>query len=179
MSTDPHSPTRTRRVVVLRTSRFLRTAVDAVRERWPGCDIRVVYQRGADADVRAAGVEPEPVLRIDAPRLTASAFLGTRAFRRVLAWHPDAVVLQWWNPRGDGHAAADRAALLLLAPRLVAVLDDGSVVPTTWAARARRPAVRFLRGTALIACVLAVAVATAPAYVWSTRRERRRLAGKA
>lgn len=163
------------RIVVLRTSRFLGAAVGAVNHRWPGCELRVVYQQGSEAEVRAAGLEPDAGLCVPAGRLSLWRFLRQPAFVTLAAWRPDVVVLQWWNSRGDGHASADRVALALMPGTIAAVLEDGRWQTMSWASRATRGIRRTVVSVLLIGVVAVLTCAAWPSYAWSAWSERRRL----
>lgn len=167
------------RVLVLRTSRFLSTAVSRVRRDWPDASLCVVHQAGTEAELETAGIAADA--RIPVPvgtRLTIGALLTSTWGWRALQWRPDAVVLQWWNPVGQGHEAADRAALLLQPRGFYAVLEDGQRLWVPGGRRLWRPVAtlgRRLVGAALVVVVAVLAVTLWPATCWHQRRERRRL----
>lgn len=86
-----------------------------------------------------------------------------------MAWQPDHVVIQWWNPQGRGHERVDWAALLLGRGGFHVVFEDATLVrvhTTSRVLRPLRPAWRAVRGVLVIG---AVALATAlawPASFW-------------
>lgn len=169
----------TRRVAVLRTSRFVGVALAFVRTRWPDADIRVVYQTGAETELRASGVTPDPVFALRAgARITAASLLRSGWGWQLLRWRPHEVVVQWWHPSGDGHEGVDRAALLLHPSGFHAVLEDGSWIRTTAVERLTHSWVsawRLLRGGLIVLIVAMASAATWPAAAWFDWRDRRRV----
>lgn len=173
-------PLRRQRVLVLRTSRFAGIAVAYARRRWPEAEVRMLYQRGAEADVRAAGLEPTPSDAVPAgARITPLTLLREPAGRRAVVWRPDAVVLQWWNPHGRGHEAADRAALVLRRGGFHAVFEDGTGVTVPASTRILKPLLplwRVIRGTLLVMAIGVGTIAAWPVIAWSDWRRRARTA---
>ncbi len=176
---SPHSAPR---VLVLRTSRFVGLAVAMAQARWPGADIRVLHQAGTEAELRAAGVEPDPRLTMPrGRRITAASVLASPWGRFARSWHPDHVVVQWWNRDGRGHEAVDLAALLLQPRGFHVVFDDGVVWDEPRSARLGRPfrqAWYVVRGVLIVVAIAAATACVWPAAAWFECRERRRLAAR-
>lgn len=174
-ATSPGHP----RVLVIRTSRFVSTAVSEVRRQWPAATLRVLHQAGSERELVDCGVEPEGSLRLPATsRLDVWSAIASRPFWRLLWWRPDHVVLQWWNPDGIGHEAADRAALLLNVAGFHVVLEDGSRFFVSMAKTLRRTFARWLRGALLVTAGGAAVVLATPGWWIARRRERRRMKGR-
>lgn len=173
-------PSRRRRVLVLRTSRFAGVAVAYARRCWPDADVRVLYQRGAEAEVRAAGLDPTPSDAVSAgARITPWTLLREPAGRRAFVWRPDVVVLQWWNPLGRGHETAGLAALVLGRCGFHAVFADGTGVFVPVSQRLLeplRPLWTVIRGTLLVAAIGVGTVAVWPVIAWNDWRRRARTA---
>jgi len=150
------------RVLVLRTSRFVGTATEWAQATWPGADVMLVAPEGV--------------------RITIGSVLTSAWGRRALRWRPDAVVVQWWNPAGRGHEAADLAALLLQPRGFHVVMADGGHAWVSASYRLWRPirlAGRRLFGVGLVmVMLLATAVLWLPTW-WRQRRERLRMKGAA
>lgn len=167
------------RVVVLRCSRFVGTALDEVRRRWPSATLRVVYQAGSEADLVTKGVTPDPRLCLPADtRLSVESLHRFGILQHLSKWQPQAVVVQWWWRDGLGHEAVNRAALFLHPRRLHAVMSDGtwlSVGPRERAGLAARRLCLTVVGACLVAACAFVSGLAAPALYLSRRRERLRL----
>lgn len=167
------------RVLVLRTSRFVTTAIARVRRDWPAATLCVIHQAGSEAELDEAGIPATARIQIPAgTRITVGSVLASSWGWRARQWRPDAVVLQWWNPSGRGHEAVDRAALLLQPCGFHVVLEGGECVWVSWKRRVWRPiavAGRRLLGVTLIAAVAVLSVALWPVTLWHQGRERRRL----
>lgn len=165
-----------RRVMVLRTSRFAGAAAAYARRGWPDAEIRVLYQRGAEEELRAAGVDPSPSDALGAgARITPRTLLMERAGRRALRWRPDVVVIQWWNPVGRGHEAADIAALMIGGRGFHAVFEDGGAVWVPAGPRLVRPLLplwAIARGALLVGALTAGTLAAWPLITWTDWRTR-------
>jgi hypothetical protein len=173
-------PTSRRRVLILRTSRFVGMAVACARAAWPTAEVRVLYQSGAEAELRSAGIDPD--IRFALPRgsrITLTSLLTSRWGWRLLWWRPDEILVQWWNPVGDGHQAVDRAALMLQPRGFHVVQNDGTRIWMPVGRRLARPFRALGRRLASVLIVVAIAGTSAalwPMAVWLAGRERRRLA---
>ena len=147
-----------RRVLVLKTSRFVEAAVERAFVRWPGAELRVASRDG---------------------RITPASIAFSPWGWRLLAWRPTEVVLQWWDAEGRGHEAATWAARLVWSRRCHAVLADGTWIEVSDARphpRALTLAARAARGAMLVAAITIASAALWPAAAWFRWRERRRLA---
>ena len=179
-----------RRVVILRCSRFLPLAVDACRDRWPGAELRVVYQPGSEHELAACGIAPDAAIPFgDAPRLRPLVFVRSEAFRQLKRWQPDAAVLQWSSPDGRPESTVALCAALTGSARVHAVRVDGRWIDQRrrrWIADALAQAFRGLVdriGRAAVWCLCAcavggiglLAVLFTPAWQVLRWRERTRL----
>jgi hypothetical protein len=164
-----------RRVLIIRSSRFLERAISESRRRWPDAEIRVLYQAGSEPDVEASGLTPDPRLRVQG-WLRLSRFALSQPCWRLVSWKADAVVLQWWSTTGKEHAAANRIALLLGRSGYHAVLADGTWVERTVGAHVlaslRRIALRGV-GVVLILIIVISSLLAWPAYLLASARAQR------
>lgn len=167
------------RVLVLRTSRFVGTAIGRVTTEWPGADLLVVHQAGTGAELDAAVVDAPERLAIPAgTRVSILSVLTSAWGWRTLRWRPDAVVLQWWTAAGEGHEAVDYAALLMQRRGFHVVMADGSLRWVPAGERVRRTlrkAVRRVLGAAVVIAILVVTPLLAPSAWWFRRREQLRM----
>lgn len=171
------------RVLVVRTSRFARTAITCAMGEWPGASLRVIHQAGTGAELDAAGVSTAARIVVPAgTRITVASLLTSSWGWRALSWRPDAVVVQWWNPAGHGHEAVDRAALLLQPRGFHVVMEDGRRAWVPAGRRLMRPVRVFARrlvGLVLVVVVLVASAALWAPTAWRRRRERVRMTGEA
>ena len=119
---------RRERILLIRSGRHLRVAMDALAATYPGCTIGVIGTPGSEPAVAQAGIPPADYFLYSAPRIQplALAFSGTaRAARR---WRYDRVAILWHDPQGPGQGNVDRAALALSPFGYLAVTPDGSIV---------------------------------------------------
>lgn len=174
------SPPRPLRVLILRTSRFLSVAASHAHACWPGAELRLLCQEGAEADAVSAGIAPGSCVPCPAgTRIRPRALVTSAWARHLLAWRPDIVVLQWWRRDGRGHEAATLFALLLQPRGCVAVLEDGGAIRMGWSdyltrlARSVPPACRrCVAGVVVVMLVAAASVLLWPAAAWAVRHER-------
>lgn len=166
------------RVLVLRTSRFAPLAILGARNRWPGAELRVVYQPGAETELRAAGVAPEPSLRMRrGGRVTLPGLLLSRWGWQVLRWRPNQIVVQWRQADGDGHGGIDPVLALLRPQACHAVLASSTwMLIQPWHRMGRRTVTCWyvVRGTLLVSGVVLATALTWPAAVFFRVRARGR-----
>lgn len=183
------SEDRRRRVAILRSSRFLSQTIEAARARWPGADLRVVYQPGSEAEWQACGVPADAGLAYDEARfLRPWPFWRSRARRALRRWRPEFVVIQWVYPSGRGQQLLGFAALLVCPRGFEAFGSDGSWThygPAAALAHPVRlhlvdPVRRFVASHAaavvLVPLVVLLAIATTPVWIVFRLRERLRRA---
>lgn len=167
MSSGSHKPVR---VLILRTSRFMGLAVEWARREWPGATIRVVHQPGTEDELRAAGIGVTDRIRMRPhDRITALALWSSRWGWAAWWWRPDHVVVQWWNIDGRGHAAADRAALLLQSRGFHVVMEDRSsqwMPRSRWQSRASSLVSRRCAGAAMVIGIVIATVVLWPITAW-------------
>ena len=117
------------RVLLIRSGRHLRVAIDALRERFPDCQIAVVGTPGSEPVIEQAGIAPADIFTYGAkPRFTPVAFAGSRAARAARRWGFTRVAVLWNDPDGRGQGNVDRTAFVLAPRGFLAITPDGSVV---------------------------------------------------
>src|SRR5688572_16879852 len=103
-----------RRILILRTSRFVGDAIAWARVTWPNAQLRVAHQPGdaVEQELERTGIGVGDRLDMGASGpVSARSLLCSRWGWRALLWRPNAVVIQWWNTSGEGHERTDLAAL--------------------------------------------------------------------
>ena len=146
---------RQRRVLLLRSGRHLRIAMDALTARFPGCHIGVVGTSGSEAAVAQAGIAPDDYLLHRAARIEPLAFFFSRTALAARRWRYDQIAILWNDPQGTGQGNVDRAALALSPLGYLAVTPDGSVVErSSW----RQAAFELARVAASLGVGAALAV---------------------
>ena len=154
------------RILLIRSGRHLRVAVDALRGRFPGSTIAVVGTPGSEPVIEQAGVAPGPIFIYDAKsRFTPVSFAVSRAALAARRWGYTRVAVLWNDPDGRGQGNVDRTAFVLAPRGVLAITPGGSVVERSPARQlgyeAKRTLVSFAAGVVLGALYLpAMVVAT-------------------
>ena len=159
---------RRRRVLLLRSGRHLRIAMDALTARFPGCHIGVVGTPGSEAAVAQAGIASEDYLLHSAPRIEPLAFFFSRTALAARRWRYDQIAILWNDPQGTGQGNVDRAALAMSPSGYFAITPDGTIVERSLGPQLRAECVRAVASVA-VGAVLG-ALLYLPAYVASAFR---------
>jgi hypothetical protein len=131
------------RILLFRSGRHLKTALDVLRAESPGCDITVVAtpvaanvldQNGIDAAhrilyERTAFFQPWP-------------FITSAAGARAWAGRFDRVCVLWNDPNGAGQVNVDHTALAVSPFGFTAITADGSLIEHRTGAIVRRELAR-------------------------------------
>ena len=155
------------RILLIRSGRHLRVAIDALRDRFPGCTIAVIATPGSERIIEQAGVAAGGIFIYDArPRFTPVSFAVSSAVVAARRWGFTRVAILWNDPEGRGQGNVDRSALVLAPRGFLAITPDGSVVERSpfrqLGFEARRAVVSLAVGAVLGALYPpAVALATA------------------
>jgi hypothetical protein len=144
-----------RRILLLRSGRHLRVAMEALAVRYPGCHIGVVGTPGSQTALRQAGILERDAFLHDRPRFLPAAFFFSRTALAVRRWRYDQVAILWNDPDGQGQGNVDRTALAMSPGGYLAVTPDGSVVERALWPQLRTEALRVLASVA-VAAVLGV-----------------------
>jgi hypothetical protein len=116
------------KVLLLRSGRHLRVAMDALAARFPGCRIGVVGTPGSEAAITTADVLPGDAFIYSGRRLQPLAFFFSATAMRVRAWRYDRVAILWNDPDGTGQGNVDRTAFALSPRGYLAITPDGTIV---------------------------------------------------
>jgi hypothetical protein len=117
------------RVLLFRSGRHLRVAVDALRGRFPDCEIAVVGTPGSEGVIAQAGVAPQHAFIYSAkPRFTPLAFGSSRTAMAARRWRFTRVAILWNDPDGRGQGNVDRTAFGLAPLGFLAITPDGGIV---------------------------------------------------
>jgi hypothetical protein len=124
--------------------------MDALRARWPECEIGVVGTSGSEAAIQQAGVETlNTFIYTLRPRFSPMAFLMSSTAMAARLWRFDRVAVLWNDPDGTGQGNVDRTAFLLAPRGFVAVTPDGSLVDRSLTPQIRREVRRTVRSLAV------------------------------
>lgn len=124
---------RPERILLFRSGRHLRVAIDALQRQSPGCDITVVTTPAGTAALDEAGVAHDRRVFYDRTPFFQPVAFATSGAARLIWQRYDRVCVLWSNPEGAGHANVDRTALLVSPSGFTAVTADGHLVDRrTW-----------------------------------------------
>lgn len=116
------------RILLLRSGRHLRVAMDALAARYPGCRIAVVGTPGCEAAVAQAGLAPDDLFLYRAPRMQPLAFFFSTTAIAARRWRYDRVAILWNDPEGTGQGNVDRTAVAMSPGGYLAITPDGTIV---------------------------------------------------
>jgi hypothetical protein len=119
---------RVERILLLRSGRHLRVAMDALAARFPGCCIGVVGTSGSQPAIDQSGIAASDAFIHPAPRFRPGAFFFSSTARAVRRWRYDRVAILWNDPDGTGQGNVDRTALAISPRGYLAVTPDGTIV---------------------------------------------------
>ena len=118
-----------RRILLLRSGRHLRVALDALAARVPGAHVGVVGTPGSEAAIAQAGIAPaDTFIYSRQPRFEPCAFFFSTTALAARRWKYDAVAILWNDPDGTGQGNVDRTALAMSPRGFLAIAPDGSIV---------------------------------------------------
>jgi hypothetical protein len=120
---------RPERILLFRSARHLRVAIDALRRCSPGCEITVVATPSAVAVLELIGVDAGHRIVYDrTPFFRAWPFITSAAGKRAVTGRFDRVCVLWNSPDGCGHANVDQTALLVSPRGFTAITADGALI---------------------------------------------------
>jgi hypothetical protein len=122
------------RVLLFRSGRHLRVAIDALRADSPGCAITVVATPAAATILDQIGIDAAHRIIYDrSPLFRPWLFITSAAGARALTRRFDRVCVLWNDPDGCGQANVDQTALLVSPRGFTAITADGTlIVHKTW-----------------------------------------------
>ena len=122
-------PKRRERILLFRSGRHMRVAIEALRADAPGCEISVVATPAATALLDQSGVDVAHRIIYDrTPFFRPWAFITSGAGAQALAGRFDRVCVLWNDPDGSGQANVDQTALLVSPFGFTAITADGRLV---------------------------------------------------
>src|SRR5688500_1178424 len=142
-------PAPPKRILLLRSGRHLRVAMDALTARVPGCGIAVVGTPGSEAAMAAVDIRPGDAFVYAAPRMQPFAFLFSRTALAVWRWRYDQVAILWNDPDGTGSGNVDRTACVMSPRGYLAITPDGTIVERSPWPQVRREVVRVAASVAV------------------------------
>jgi hypothetical protein len=145
------------RILLMRSGRHLGIALDALRARFPDCEVGVVGTPGSEAAVAQAGIAPADYFLYPAPRVQPVAFRLSATACAARRWGYDRVAILWNDPAGTGQGNVDRTAMIMSPAGYLAITPDGTVLErSSWrlAARESLRAVASLSIGAALGCLL-------------------------
>jgi hypothetical protein len=142
--------------------------MDALRVRWPGCEIAVVGTTGSREAIAGSGIDPGNTFIYERrPRFSPAAFFFSPTAVAARLWRFDRVAVLWNDPDGTGQGNVDRTAFLLAPHGFVAVTPDGSLVDRRLMPQIRREVRRTVRSIAMAVMLGALYI---PALLIPSRR---------
>lgn len=121
-------------IALFRSGRHLHTAVQSLRNAWPGCRLLIVSQPGTEAILDQLNIHPEDRFIYDRKKFFSPfSFAWSPAGKRLRSRSFDEVAVLWTDPEGKGHSNVDRTALLLSPAGFTAITPDGKMLRReTW-----------------------------------------------
>lgn len=140
-------------VVLFRSGRHVRVAIDALRGRFPGARVVVVGQPASEASLVEAGVAPDDRIIYQGGFFGPWRFYVSAAGRAVRRLRGSRIAMLWYNPDGIGMTNVIHTALVLSPRGYLAITPDGSVIDRSPLAIAGTEAVRALLSAGTLAAM--------------------------
>jgi hypothetical protein len=148
-------PAQPEQILLFRSGRHLRVAIDALQADSPGCDITVVATPEAVPVLEQAGLDRRHRIIYDrTPFFQPFSFITSAAGIRAVAGRFDRVCVLWNDPDGSGQANVDQTALLVKPTGFTAITADGRLLPRRTAPLVAREAGRAAMSMAVAAVLL-------------------------
>ncbi len=144
------------RILLLRSGRHLRVALDSLAQFAPGCHVGVIATPGADSAVEQAGIAAEDRFIYSGTRFTPLRFFFSTTAIAVRRWRYDRVAVLWNDPTGAGQGNVDRTALAISPRGYLAIMPDGSITHRSPWPQLRREVARTATSLATGAALAAV-----------------------
>ena len=169
----PDTPSAGPRILLLRSGRHLRVAIDALTARYPGCHVGVVGTPGSEAALAAVDLAPEDCFIYRAPRIEPLRFVFSRTALAIRRWRYDRIAILWNDPDGTGQGNVDRAALAMSPRGYVAIAPDGTIVERSLGPQVRAECLRLFASLGVGAVLGALLYLPALALIPFTTMARR------
>jgi len=136
-------PSPRERILLFRSGRHLKTALDALRAASPGCEITVVATPAAAGVLEHNGIDAAHRIVYDrTPFFHPWPFITSAAGARAWAGRFDRVCVLWNDPSGSGQMNVDHTALAVSPFGFTSITADGSLIEHRTAAIASRELAR-------------------------------------
>lgn len=155
---------RPERILLLRSGRHLRVAMEALARRFPGCQIGVVGTPGSQPAMEQAGIAPGNRFVYEGARFQPLAFTFSRTALAARHWRYDRVAILWNDPDGSGQGNVDRTACAMSPRGYMAITPDGTIVDRAVVPQVRTELLRVAASIG-VAAVLGVFLYL-PALLW-------------
>ena len=139
-------------ILLLRSGRHVRLAIESLRERYPGARVVVVGQPASVPSLDLSGVSAEDRIIYDGGVFRPWQFYRSAAGSAARRLACTRVAVLWYDPDGVGQGNVNRTALLLSPRGYLAVAPDGAIVE-------RHPHQALWRQAARAVCSAAALVA--------------------
>jgi hypothetical protein len=117
------------RILLFRSGRHLRVALEALRADSPECEITIVATPAAAAVLDQIGIDARHRIMYDrTPFFRPWPFITSAAGLRAIGQRFDRVCVLWNDPDGSGQANVDQTAMLLSLQGFTAITADGALV---------------------------------------------------
>lgn len=117
------------RILLFRSGRHLRAAIDALHLDSPNCDITVVGSPAAVTLFDQIGIDADHRIIYDrTPVFQPWPFITSAAGARAIAGRFDRVSVLWNDPDGSGQANVDQTALLVSPRGFTSITPDGALL---------------------------------------------------
>jgi hypothetical protein len=136
------------RILLLRSGRHLRVALDALAAISPGCHVGVVGTPGSEAAMEQAGIAAaDRFVYTGRARFTPLAFFFSATAVSAGFWRYDRVAILWNDRAGSGQGNVDRTALAISPRGYLAIAPDGTVIDRSPWPQFRREVARTAAST--------------------------------
>jgi hypothetical protein len=118
----------TETIILFRSGRHVRPAIESLTRRFPGARVIVVGQPAAVPVLELAGVAVEDRILYDGGVFTPWKFHRSEAGKAVRRAGFTRIAVLWYDPDGVGQGNVNRTALTLSPRGYLAVTPDGSII---------------------------------------------------
>jgi hypothetical protein len=143
----------TETIVLLRSGRHVRLAIESLTRRFPGARVVVVGQPASVPLLEMAGVTVEDQILYDGGFFTPWKFYRSDAGKAVRQSGFTRMAVLWYDPDGVGQGNVNRTALILAPRGYLAVAPDGSIIERYPQQALVRQAVRAVCSVAAMAAI--------------------------
>jgi hypothetical protein len=156
------------KILLIRSGRHLRVALEALRAWSPGCEVGVIGTAGSEGPIATAGIPPyDAFIYTKRARLQPISFFFSLTALRARHWGYDRIAILWNDPDGTGQGNVDRTALAMSPRGYLAITPDGTIVERSLGPQLRTECLRVVMslGTAAILGALLYVPAAITSFV--------------